>query len=695
MTSWTDQYTTEELRRIASGQASRYEIDQDRRLNNLQGVGGEFGSFLSAAADSASLGLGDEFMGVGAGIGAALSGGDFGSAYRSQVQRSRDRLSDAWRYNSGSALAGAVLGGVPIGGGIGLVARGARTANALRNLTPLQRFLSAGAAGAGVGSVYGAASDNDDRLNSVEGWRNRLMGGVTGAALGGVTGGALQGIGMGAQHAWRSAISPMFEPAERAAQELGRAINRSDIPEQAMARGISVDDELARRARELRRLEQFSPGSNPMVMDLLDEAGTNMTMVAGARPSAGRRAMKQALESRNEGARERIEQVLVRDLGGGQRRSVAQTLDELDAVQSQQAAPLYDEAFRQTVNSVPRELRQFVQFNSREGARFRAAIDGARESMRRMTQNPNLPDEVMFRSPRFWHLLQENVSAEVGAVYRSSRVNPLQGPRGTAVAEMVSDDQMVNRLVRQALGGESSPYARAQSLYAGSERLKRAWDIGFDAVKLDGGEMDLAGFARQVSRMSKSEREAVRDAAISGLRLALSQADTGVGRSDVMRKIIGNEARRNTLRAIFGGEAKLGRVLRTLDYERKLFLNYADTNIGRGSPTADKLQGADQMFGADGTPLSRIRRALGRDSQQQYDEKLATEILELMRTPIAGPNAPSNFQTFAQQRGLLSRALASAQQQRDLRARAGPLALQMGAGAAIGLSPNEYFSYAR
>jgi hypothetical protein len=485
----------------------------------------------------------------------------------------------------------------------------------------------------------------------------------------------------------------MLDPAERAAQELGRAINRSDIPEMAAARGVSVEDELASRARNLARLERFSPGSNPMVMDALGDAGTNMTMVAAARPSAGRRAMQEALEQRNSGARDRVDAMLVRDLGGGRNRTVAQAWEELDGIQKTEAAPLFTEAMRQTVQSVPRELRDFVAFNSRSGARFSSAVEAARESMRRLTGNPNMTDEAMMRSPRFWHRLQENVSAEVSAVYRASRMTPLGAPRGSAVGEMVQDDQMVNQAVIRMMGGPQSAYGRAMSKYAGAERLKEAWRMGEDSVRLNGGEVDLADYARRLARMSNAEREAARHAAISGLRRELARADTGTGRADVLRAIVGNEAKRNNLRAIFGGEARFNRVMRALDYERRLFLNYADTNLGRGSPTADKLQGAEQMFGADGSPFSRVQRALGRDQQARYDEQLATEILDLMRTPLTGPNAPRNIQAFAQERGLLSRALRRAKEQRELRSWAGPLALQGGAVNALGFAPNEFFAY--
>src|SRR5690606_20542007 len=140
-------------------------------------------------------------------------GGDFGVAYRDQAERSRQRLRDAWQYHSGSALAGALAGSLPVAGGVGMLARGGRAAAALRNLTPAQRVLAAGGSGAAWGGAYGLGADNDDRLDTWEGWRNRALGAGFGAALGAATGAAFQGAGMGAAHAWRSAVRPMLDPA--------------------------------------------------------------------------------------------------------------------------------------------------------------------------------------------------------------------------------------------------------------------------------------------------------------------------------------------------------------------------------------------------------------------------------------------------------------------------------------------------
>jgi len=50
------------------------------------------------------------------------------------------------------------------------------------------------------------------------------------------------------------------------------------------------------------------------------------------------------------------------------------------------------------------------------------------------------------------------------------------------------------------------------------------------------------------------------------------------------------------------------------------------------------------MFGADGSPISRVRRALGRDAQSRCDEQVATDVLDLLRTPLTGQGSPANIQ---------------------------------------------------
>lgn len=643
----------------------------------------ELGAFASAAADSLSLGFGDELWGIANGLGAAAQGGDFRTAQRSAEQRARDRLRDAWRYHSGAALGGALVGALPLGFGLGAMARAPATAARLASVGPVGRLGSAVLHGAGWGGLYGLGS-SDGALNNSTGVMQRLGGAGLGAALGGGTGAALQGVGMGLGHMWRNVVRPGFDPSERAVINMGEALQRS---------GMTTPQQFADEAAKLARMERtYAPGSDPMVMDALGEAGTGMAMVAGARQSAGRVELQRAMEGRNAGVRERVDNLLVRILGGGKRQNVAKSLEELEDIQRSQAAPLFAEAHAQTLGPIPQRLRDFVTFNDRSGAAFKGALEAARESMRRV-MGVNASDDQMVRSPVFWHRLLEHSTAAEGAAIQAARVSPVGAPLGSVIPEMTQDVRALNRAVRQLLGGEGSAFDRAMNMYAGSARLQRAWEVGYRAFATEAkGELNQAGFARSLSRMSESEREAMRSAAISGLRDAMKAADTGTGKADVMRALIGNEAKRDALKAIFGSDTAVVRVLRTLDYERKLFLNYQATNIGRGSPTADKLMGQAQVFSPNeiGGLTGIVRRVLGREARDQYDEQLANEVLRLLRMPVSGAGAPRDLVAYAQGRGLLARSMRNAQWRKDFRRRVGPLAGSRAAVGAIGLGPDLY-----
>lgn len=188
------------------------------------------------AADSASLGFGDEAAGAIAGVGAVLGGGDYQLAYRARVDAARQRLEAARAAHPVSSLAGSFAGAtatflIPGVGeaaaaragltglqGASAAARGLMTGERLvpygRALlqaageggTALRsaRALGAQAAlGAGQGAIYGGvyglgAADDGDR---VEGARN---GALMGGAFGAVGPAAFQGLGRAGRFVFQS-----------------------------------------------------------------------------------------------------------------------------------------------------------------------------------------------------------------------------------------------------------------------------------------------------------------------------------------------------------------------------------------------------------------------------------------------------------------------------------------------------------
>lgn len=639
-----------------SQSGGRWQIDEPQKRDLRPSMLEAFGY---GAADSLSLGFGDEAKGALAGAGAALSGGDYGRAYDESVRGSRDRLDQARYWRPGSTLAGSLAAGVALAGGVGAVARGA---NALRALSPLQRVGAAMGSGAAFGGAYGAGSAD------YGGAGERAMGGVIGASSGAVLGGGLQALGMGAGHIYRNMIRTAV-PEERAAVELGKTFERSGLTPPQIG-------------QEIARLRKDAPaGANPIVMDALGPAGPETAMVAATRQSAGRNELAKTLEERNLGAPDRIRETLWRELNGGQQGNAARTVMDLETIQKTQAAPLYAAAYSRRVEGVPAPVRDFVAFNSRPGARFNAAIEEARETMRR-EMGADVSDAALFRSPQFWHKALENVQAEVGAAMRAAKMTPLGAPRGSAIADMTQDAQRFNAQVRRMLGPE---FRQAQDIYAGAARNMDAVEFGYSTVR-ETGELSLGQMSRRLARMSAGERQTARTAAISALSDAVARADTGTGKANVLRSIIGNDAKRRALNVIFGGEEGFQRALRQLETEQGLFNNAVQTNIRLNSITADKYFGNQQMFGQNATPgglLASIRQSIGRETKERFDEDQANAILRLLNTPLTSP-AADDLLGEAGRRGLLARGLKEADRRRTFRARVGPSAFANAAPVLVG-----------
>lgn len=161
----------------------RWQLDGETRPREREGRWqldrvGQVDAFARGLGDSLSLSWGDELMGVGAGIGAVLTGGEFQPAMDRQVERSRANLAEARRDRPLSTGAGELTGYIVPGFGAAKVVRAGAGVGG--------RLLRAGATGAGFGGVSGAGAG--------ETAEERLMGGGLGAAYGAGFGVGFQGV---------------------------------------------------------------------------------------------------------------------------------------------------------------------------------------------------------------------------------------------------------------------------------------------------------------------------------------------------------------------------------------------------------------------------------------------------------------------------------------------------------------------
>lgn len=162
-------------------------------------AGGKTGSFISGAADTATLGFNDELYG--------LANAAVGNDYQQAVDKAQGAKAAMAENHPGASLAGSLVGGAltaPLAAGVA-----GKFAPGLVNAARANPIVTAG----GVGAVYGAGENNDNR--------------VAGAALGGLTG--LAGGALG-----EKVIGP----------GLVRAVNSR--PGQAVINGVSSIPQRAR-----------------------------------------------------------------------------------------------------------------------------------------------------------------------------------------------------------------------------------------------------------------------------------------------------------------------------------------------------------------------------------------------------------------------------------------------------------------
>lgn len=619
--------------------ASASRAPQRQRYNALQ-------SFGSGAADAASFGFGDELMGVGAGVGEALTGGDYNEGYRRGVNASRVRQMQAQDDNELAFLGGQIGGALVGGGGAGLAARGAfagtrlgaRAANLARNAGFGTRVGTALLGGAAGGALYGAGSGVHDRAGGA------LQGAALGAAFG--AGGQVLGEGIGRV---AGGVMRSTSPQARAADYVARSMQRTGLDEQGLQ-------------AQLQRHAQMGHGA--MMMDAYGDAGTDLVMGAAARPSLERNAMRQALDDRNNAAGQQATDDIWQTLTGGGRQDAGEVISDLTANSRAQAAPLYAQVDQQRLPSVPQGLRELMRRNP---SLFGPADAAAR---RQVLSETGVADNVE-SLPLYWRRLNEAIGSTVRANRVAASRGDLQAAAGSEISTLTSAARSFNDEISNLLG---PTYQRAQSIYRNDRAATEALEDGVAAIGGQMNDIQLAEMRTALQRMSQSEREAFRVGAISRISNMLERADTGTGRADVLRGLLGNRAQRRLLHEVFGGEQGFDDLIKRLDHQREMAQNAAQTGIRVNSVTAPMMAAQRAQAASTGGLRERLLNMFTSDAADAQQEAVSDEILRLMRTPAAdawqGVQQAGGVQQWARQQGLLGRALARQREMQDYRLRA-------------------------
>lgn len=592
---------------------------------------------LSGAADAITFGWGDELMGV-------IGGEEARDRSRAHQERAR-------ADQSGAFLAGQIGGSFVGGGGIGAGARlagraipalGRAAASAAGRMGPMSRIAAGAGMGAAGGALYGAG-------DAVDGMRGE--GAMTGAMWGAPFGAGGQGVAEVGGRLF-GAAGRALSPEARAAHMVGGMQQRFGQTPQNLAQEL-----------------QNAP-AGAMVMDVIP-GGPGIVSGAGARPSAEREAMRQALDARNNAATQSAIDDIWSGLGGGGRKSASANIEEMSRQQRTQAAPLYEAALSKPLNAARAQelLGPIVERNPRL---FQLAEQRAQAIALSETGQAFTP-----ANPRYWHYLKQGADEAFEALR-----NPMAGQGGLGPAERRAYARALHGF-RFQLGRVLGPeYQQADAIWGGLARQQNAVRLGIDAIDTKADDMALGEVMQAMRRMSPGELAAMRVGALTKMTDMLENAATGTGRADPVRTLIRSQGQRRALQTLFGGERAFDGVMRRLDQHRQLFRNSVETGIGVNSHTADRLLAYQSQVArtnpTGGGIKDMIVRTLTGDAADQYDEAVSNQILQMMRTPARDAaqeiTSAGGVERWARGRGLLSRAakeqqrLATDRQRRALEA---------------------------
>lgn len=591
---------------------------------------------LEAGLQGATFGGSDEMQ---AALGAAAAKArsmlpgqpavDFGAEY-GRRQQAIDEAFRGWaEQHPALGLGAGLTGGLATGSGL------ARLAGAIPGVGPamarIPGLIRYPAVGAGAGGAAGG-------LSAPAG--ERAQGAVAGAALGAPLGAAAPIAGR--------MVRPIATRVEGTAspQAVGKVA-------QALAR-----DEVT-PARAAARVAT-RPGS--VIADVAGENVLGLARAAQSVPSEAKRRIANFLNRRNFKQAERVLEPLERTLGSGRR--YVQTLDDLDVLRREAAAPLYRTAYDRPIemNDTLRELlarpsmrkalsrvKNLAAEAGEEVPDLDAIIEGREASLSTKGWDyiKRSLDDVVF---------DEHTDEITGALKPTEEARLANATRKTLLGEL--DDQ--NRA-----------YSEARAVWAGPTQAMNAMRKGAAFVRQDA---DIT--AKQIARLSDADKSAFR----LGVAKAVRDMIERKGDSHDVTKLFDKVGMRRKLRAVFPDEKSFRAFTKSVMEEGRKFATRAAV---LGNSVTQRLAQEQQdlarpvsiatsmLLGRPGEALEQTVRAA---ANLANSSKISPRVAEEVGSMLFHPNPAAVL------RALENPALTQPQV-------AGPLAVGMGSAAGLLAGP--------
>lgn len=531
-------------RKFYADKLSREEFDR-RVAGSDQGF---FSGLTGAAKQEVTFGLADEVAGLAGGVANVLKGQPFSEGYERATRRVRGDVEQFREEHPVASLSAGLAGGfasVP-----------ARAVQAVRQAPTLGRAIMEGArTGAGFGAVSGAG-------HAEGGVENRIAGAGAGALTGGAIGSTLPAVAAaGGKVIGKIAdVSGLRNPPRAARNQILRALERD---------GLTPEEALARYNQWQRQ------GAKPEA--LFDLGGENVRGLARAAAGVPGRAKNEAVEflSRRQAAQaERISDDVAALLNPN--RDFHGTVDQLMRRRAQEAAPLYDEAYR-AVNVWNDDLERLLRRPSMKQALARAYRIAAEEgrdphdlgiAFNELTGDANI---IKMPSMQTWDYVKRGLD-DVIEQFRDPVTGKLRlDESGRAI------NATKNELLAQ-LDEMVPAYRAARQAWEGRSSSIDAMNLGRNIFRPD-SEIT----AKRIAEMSDSDKEFFRAGVVRAIRDAIENAPDG---ADVVKRFFNRPAMRRKLREAFPSEEAFQKFESLIRREAQMFANAQMVSPRAGSQTA-------------------------------------------------------------------------------------------------------------
>ncbi|WP_290957499.1 hypothetical protein [Hyphomonas sp.] len=526
--------------------------------------GNTFTGLVDAAADSFTFGLSDEAKGVAGGVSSLAQGGSFKEGYDKSVTQARDRERKFSEESPALDLTARIVGGL---GGTAAITKGATLPAALTSTAP-RRVATTLAIGAGEGAVYGFnEGEEDDRLSS--------------AGQGALIGGAMGAVVPPLMHMGAKGLRALFSSVGKKADNGGSQFVQRKVM-QALERD-GYTPETAAKALD-------SMGPEARIADLGENTKALLRSMT-AMPGEARTTALQALETRGRQTGQRLADSA--RAATGAKGNFSGQIDDLLTQRKAAAAPLYEAAYKKTVQSdklASLLKRPSIQDAMKRGVRL--AMDEGEDVSALGVQFNQAGDPVFEGIPsmRVLHYVKRGLD-DVVSSSKDALTGKLTTDQGRTANELRK--QLLDELDRL-----NPDYKAARASYAGPSRTIEVMEQGRRFAR-QSEDLTLT----QLAKMAPSEKEAFREGVAQGIQDMIDRRQIT---SNMAKTLFDKPDIRKKLRAVFPSKDALDDFLRQARLEGRFF--ETRSMVKGGSPTA-RIQAEMDDMASDTAPVGDLMRA--------------------------------------------------------------------------------------